>query len=145
MEGFLKLEPIWEDESLLEIRISATNGKFSGETECYTSRAEIAELGSALNGFPVSPDSKVEFKTGGNPNLSFFSLNFYCADSLGHVSVRVRINHNENYSSDEIERYSVEFDLRVEPSHIDRFVTLLDQVVKEELGSVTAELGDEKS
>jgi len=140
MKGFLKIESIWEDDSLLEIKVVASNGKFSGEAECYTNRTTIAELGNSLIDFPNSLETIVEFTTGERDDLSFFSLKFYCGDGSGHIYMKVKICHNEGYSNKKGEQFSSVFEIPVEPSQIDKFVKSLNRIAIEELGSVSAEI-----
>ena len=140
MEGFLKIEPIWEDSEIFEVRFSASNGKFAGVVDCYTQRSRIADLGEKLTGFPKSVDSEVKFTTGERDDRSFISIKFFCTDGAGHISARTKICHNEYYSAKEHEYSSAEFDIAIEPAQIDKFVKSIERVATEKIGNATAEI-----
>lgn len=133
MEPRLELVAIWEDEDLFEVRVSASNGKFAGETCCYTLREEIAGLGGLLTGFPKGPAETFQFTSADAAN-SHFTLQGCCRDALGHLSVRIKL----------VERWfsasQVEFELKVEPAAVDRFASALMHLSTAGVGEVSAVL-----
>lgn len=142
MKKAIQIKSLAEDDSLLQVSISATNGQFSGQAVCYTTRSTLAELRNQLAGFPRSIDAVVEFTTGEGKNLSFFSLKFFCVDNAGHVVVNVKICHNKVYTTMPAnnEHFMTTFDIPVEAWAIDEFVKTLNRVAEGDVGAVTAEL-----
>ncbi len=140
MEPAISIESIWEDESLLEVRIIASNGLFSATSDCYTNRDEIEKLATLIEGFPKKIGQEVQYTTGENDSISYFTLNLKCKDGSGHIIARVKIAHIVSYTNSEQENYVSEFDLRVEASGIDNFVSSLKKLSKAKLGEVEAKL-----
>ncbi len=137
-ESVIEISSVWEDESLFEVRITASNGKFTGEARCYTIRDEIQKLASAIKGFPKSLSDQVEFSTYSSNDFSYFTMKFACTDGLGHISVRIKVADIITYSNaPQVNNYS-EFDIAVEPAAIDSFSTALSELSKARLGEVTA-------
>jgi len=140
MNPIIEITSIWEDEHLFEVQFFASNGKFSGVVDCYTLRSEIEEFAKLITGFPKSLNDEVEFTTGPNDTMSYFSVVFRCIDNKGHVNVRVKVNHIVTYSNLPKENYFSEFDISVDPASIDRFTASLHELSKCELGTVKAVL-----
>ena len=140
MSNKIEIRSIWEDESLLEVNIEASNNLFSGTTNCYTNRDEIEELGNLLAGYPKSLNETVNFTTGESDDISFFSLIFKVINGSGHISVRVKVAHIQTYTNTEQENYLSEFDLFVEPAAIDVFASKLKALSKSSIGDITATL-----
>lgn len=136
----LTLESIWEDESLFEVRVRASNGSFSGSADCYTNRDQIESLAMLIEGFPKSPEHEVHFTTGESESFSFLSIALKAQDRLGHLVARIKIAHIETHSNVPSESSVSEFDIRVEPAAIDAFVLSLRHLSRDGVGQVTAEL-----
>jgi len=140
MKNKIEIKSIWEDESLLEVKISASNNLFSGSANCYTNRGKIEELANLLNCFPRNLNEVVNFTTGDMDNISFFSLFFKTIDGSGHISVRVKVAHIQTYTNTEQENYVSEFDIFVEPAAIDIFSSKLKALSTSSIGDITATL-----
>ena len=138
MTNFLRIESIWEDDDLFEVRVSASNGLFSAVSNCYTNRGDIAELANLIEGFPKRIGQEVYFSTGEGNDLSFFSLRFKCKDLAGHSILRVKIAHIISYANAEKEHYTSEFDLEIEAAAIDNFTRSVDLLSRSKLGEVQA-------
>lgn len=136
----IKICSVWEDESLFEIRITATNGRFAGETCCYTLREEIRKLAQEIKGFPKSVTDQVYFSTYSTDHFSYFAIKFTCVDSSGHTSVRIKIAEIVTYSNASQVNNIAEFDIAVEPAAIDDFSNSLSELSKTPLGKVKAVL-----
>lgn len=138
MNKIIEIKSIWEDESLLEIKIFASNGIFSGAANCYTNRGKIKELGEMISGFPKSIEDKVDFTTGESDTSSFFSLSLKTLDGSGHIKVRVKIAHIQTFTNSEQENYLSEFDIPIEPAGIDNFSKQLIVLSKSNIGEYSA-------
>lgn len=138
MDSKLEIISIWEDEDLFEVKVIASNGSFSGISDCYTNREEIAKLSEDIDGFPKSIDQEVCFTTGEREDLSYFSLFFKCRDGAGHVVLRVKVAHIVSYTNTAQVKDISEFDIQLEASAIDAFARSLNALSKSKLGSVNA-------
>lgn len=138
MENKIEITSIWEDESLFEVKVFATNGFFSGTAYCYTTREEMEKLGKLLTGYPKTLTDEISFSTGPHDNFSFFSLALKCIDKSGHIKARVTVAHIVTYGNAPQEKYLSEFDLEIEPAGIDAFSTSLQELAKADLGEIKA-------
>jgi hypothetical protein len=128
--GF-RVEIIYADVDLNEIRVSAWNGAFGGATDIYVKIGGLAELAAKLTRFPRDPSDVREFTLGAFGREfagGAASLKFYCIDQAGHAYVESRIE-----SSTESARVwqTVTLVMPVEAAGIDRFVEDLRQLEKE--------------
>ena len=140
MTHLIEIASVWEDSSLFEVRVRASNGQFSGEALCYTTREEVGAWGDKLLGFPRATNDKLNFGTYGNDTHSFFTLAFGCTDGSGHVNARVLISEIEMLPDSSTNVQSAELDLEVEPAAIDIFARGLQALSKSKLGEVRANL-----
>ena len=51
MENGIHLEVIWFDQDVIEIVLSCSNERFSGQAEIYLSHADLLELANGLRDF----------------------------------------------------------------------------------------------
>ena len=140
MKPYLRVESIWEDGSTFEVRVSASNGAFSGVANCYSEREEMEEFARLMEGFPQCPGQELSLTTGESGNLSYFTLMLRSLGGSGHVIARIKISHIAMFSNAEKEHDSAEFDFKVEPAAIDDFSRSLRALAKSDLGEVKAEL-----
>jgi hypothetical protein len=124
----LRISVVWLDEHMLELRIAASDGTFAGAVDVYSNLDEPNRLAALIEGFPLSNSDSREFIFG--PNYSdggnMASVQFVCLDSIGHVSVNIKLADSCPTSEQRITRRS-EFSLTVTPSDIDTFVCELRQ------------------
>ena len=134
MNHGLEILVIWTDEHLLEFRVCASTGNFSGQAEMYANLNEFVDIANASKGLPRSLDDKREYilgseETGTSGGLA--KMEFRCVDSLGHVVVNVKLR---DYPSVGVRRTSeAEFSIDVNPAEIDSFVRELSRM-KNEVG-----------
>lgn len=140
MRAGIEISSVWEDVDLFEVSVRASNGKFRGEATCYTTRLEIEKLSESIAGFPKSTRDDVRFSTFLNNDNSYFTLQFICVDSSGHVAVLVKVADLRCYSNARPDRNVAEFELEIEPAAIDRFSAELARLSSANIGDVTAVL-----
>jgi hypothetical protein len=140
MTPFIELASVWEDDSLFEVSVRASNGTFSAAARCYTTREEMEAFSSLISGFPKSADDSVAFTTYGNDNFSYFSTDFITTDKLGHAVVRVHIAQIESPSNARKLNNHAEFEFKVEPYAVSQFSASLRSLAKEPLGTTKAQL-----
>jgi hypothetical protein len=135
-----ELSSIWEDESLLEIRVHASNAQFSGTANCYTNRIEIEKIADLLNGYPESLDHKVIYSSGPSDNHSYFTCEFMPTHQSGHFKVNIKIVHIETFTHSYQEKGVVELEFNIEPAAVDAFVSSLKTLAKSGVGEAKAVL-----
>ncbi len=140
MAQYLNIKSIWEDDGLFKIRVTSSNGSFSGQADCYTNREQIGALASAIDGFPTKVGQEVTFTTGEREDLSYFTISLKCVDRSGHVTARVKIAHIVTYSNAPQEKDIAEFQFNVEASAIDIFVSNIKRLATSQIGEVNATL-----
>ena len=140
MESFLEIKPIWEDESLFEVRVTASNGHFSGAAKCYTNREILSSFAHSLKGYPKELGQEINFSTGERNDLSYFNLSFKSINGTGHLILRIKIAHIVKYSAKPTESFMSEFDLEVEPAAIDNFTNSLKNVCVAKIEGNSAKL-----
>ena len=70
-KGNLEVEIIWKDSDLLEIYTKASNGRYYGTTEVYTSEDNLIEFGNKLKEFPKQISDNVIFEAGDEMVMRF--------------------------------------------------------------------------
>jgi|APLak6261661892_1056031.scaffolds.fasta_scaffold93545_1 hypothetical protein len=140
MEHYLNIKSIWEDDDLFEIRVTASNSRFSGQADCYTNREHMGSLASLIDGFPKKMGQEVTFTTGESDDLSYFTISLKCIDHSGHVTARVKIAHIVTYSNAPQEKDIAEFQFGVEALAIDMFVRNIKRLATAQIGEVNATL-----
>jgi len=144
----LKMCYLWHDIDVYKVRISGSNGVFSGGTDVYRGIGGIAEAASTLDGFPVNTSDHRELQfgafgrdfAGGGVNLRFF-----CKDGAGHAVLEFRIESEDGcYTNSRWNQpeQSARFFAEVEPSAIDDFVAELRKLEEEKSGIASLRFAD---
>lgn len=123
MDRGIRLEFLWNDADIVEVRVSAWNGLFGGSADIYVGIGEVAESAEKLKGFPRNPSDKRTLEFGAfAPKAAggAATLSFYCRDSAGHASVEVKIESDDRAR---IPAQSVLLVAAVEPAAVDSFVS----------------------
>lgn len=129
MEADLRIEVVWIDDEILEIlelRVHANNGQFSGTTECYACPHDLRRLADTLRGFPAAASDQRQWEVG-TPDATFAGagagIELRCVDSAGHAEARVTLTAAAAGRADKVE--TVSFCLPVEPAELDEFAVAL--------------------
>src|ERR1700733_3842363 len=129
---------IYSDTSLLEFRVSASNGAFAGQTKIYASLDEPLQIAAALEGFPRTHTDTREVMVGvfgcgrGGGALQ---LKFYCVNQSAHAFVTAQIE-SDPLRSETLQSACLTF--RIEAAGVDTFVADLRRLGRE--SEVTAVL-----
>lgn len=134
LKSFLELKSIWKDEHMFELKVTASNNKFSGETEVYDNYECISDFAKELVNYP-NDDKILFYEAGEKDSYSYFSMKYYCIDNAGHIGVEINIESNvpNNYRPEE--KNKVKLEIIVEPSAIENFQKELLRLVKNEDGT----------
>ena len=127
MDRGMTVTVAWFDDDLVELKIRAGNGRFSGEALLYESRDVAAEFAAALRGFPRTVDDRRSFEMGTFDEQmggggAHFELS--CRDSAGHAQVLVRLRTDPRRDG----AATAEFSIAVEAAAVDSFVAGLERL-----------------
>jgi len=139
MDKGIRLELLWHDVDVFEIRLVAWNGLFGGGADVYLAIGSLKERAEKLDGFPRSPADNREVIFGAfGPEYAggAVSLRFFCGDGAGHAYVDLKIE-SDSQSGRMVQ--SVAMSLSIEPAAVDLFVDELRRLEDEKKG--TARLG----
>ena len=120
---FLTIEPVWQDNQIVEIRVTAETEHFSGRANAYSTYKALREFANALKGFPRSPTARHTFDTGAGQGS--FAVSFSCAGSVGYIAVAAKIREQSQ---------EVQLEFVAEPAAIDRFHSSLLRMCTTESG-----------
>ena len=124
----LELEIIWFDDDMLELRVSASNGRFSGQSTFYASLDEPMKFANHISGFPKSTGDVREYEFGGADLQGYggAKIRMSCKDGSGHLDIKVSISSTLFSDVQELETTSLHF--ATVPSEIDSFVDDLRKI-----------------
>jgi len=89
--NILSIERVWEDIGFFEIEVTAQSEIIRARARSYTTEKSINDLSCRLITFPNSFDDRYIWENGakGDATTQFVSLEFWCADKLGHIVIEV--------------------------------------------------------
>lgn len=123
------IEVIYEDADLIELRIRANNGRFSGTAEFYGAHDVIRCLAENCRGFPKSSEDRREFQVGmldpanGGGGAGVV---LRCTDAVGHAVAEVHLRADPRECDGFAESASIS--VPVVAGAIDRFVEALESM-----------------
>ena len=120
MNRGIELSIIYIDDHLLEMRVAASNGVFSGRVDIYLAHSIVSDMMEILKGFPMDPDDsrEIKFSEGEPYTLATATLRFFCINSIGHSQVDVALHH---YSKGGEVPANAAFSIDVNIGEIDEF------------------------
>jgi hypothetical protein len=127
MEHGLRVRHLYHDNDILEVEVSAFNGRFAGSTALYIGRDELSLSADALQYFPSSQSDERNVTLGAFGLESAggaLRLRFRCIDSALHVQVSIQIEDSEG-------KQSAVVIADVEPAAIDSFIPELQRIQEE--------------
>lgn len=140
MDKCLTFEMLWNDKDLFQLRVSASNGQFSGTADVYIPIGGLAETATKLKGFPCTPADHREVKVGEFGQQwagGAVKLCFYCKGSAGNSFVECWFE--SDFDSSSIAE-TAHFHAPVEASAIDSFVIELESLEENVSGSAVLTL-----
>ena len=124
MDAGLEIRVLWFDEDVLKVRVSASNGVYSGAADAYIELQGLQHLAKAIERFPLSHLDRREAILGTFSNAEAGGgarLVFRCVDRSAHAVLDLSLRNPRAQETDEASQFS----LRVEPAAIDRFAACL--------------------
>jgi hypothetical protein len=114
----------YEEPYHLNLVMSASNGRQTGELEFYLNADTLGVWASEMEKFPVHAQSVLNWELGSEyPEDRFafyFRFRLFTANSRGHCAIQLRFNNNAELPEREVS----EFCIRAEPSQINRLGAL---------------------
>ncbi|MGC2253049.1 MAG: hypothetical protein WA563_00805 [Candidatus Acidiferrales bacterium] len=118
----------WEDQDIIEVRVSVWNGTFGGTAYIYTGNRELDDAAAKLSRFPknISDDREIFLGTfdpkyaGGGVRMRF-----YCTDHSGHAYVDSQIQSDPRLHTSAPRTPTVQsslVSLPIEAAAVDTFV-----------------------
>lgn len=128
--SFLRIEHVWHDDDMLEVKVTGSTGRFAGVTDVYTTPRAIRDLAKGIERFPRSASATFTFNAGGEGEGRSVALAFSRRGSSGHVAVLFTLQNGTD---------RVQSELIVEPAAIDRFHAALLALSQRASGSAELE------
>ena len=94
--GF-QFQVIWVDSDLIQLRISAWNGKFGGAADVYEAIGDLEKAAAQLRGFPRDPSDRRELTFGNFDRKCAgggIKMRFHCIGGAGHSNLEATIDSN---------------------------------------------------
>ena len=125
----------WYDESIVELRVAASNGVFAGQVKFYAGYGELKALAERIAGFPARIGDERIFKI-----AEAVEMRFRCIDAPGHAVVEVSLRDEPRATTTPSTRMpaasqSVFLAVAIEAAAIDDFVRELALVERKREGA----------
>ena len=91
--SFLELEIVWRDEHMLELKVIASNGRYSGITEVYDTSEALIAFVKSLHGYSNDSNMLVH-EAGEKDGYAYFAMLFYPLNNSGHVGLLINLEEN---------------------------------------------------
>ncbi|WP_106524624.1 hypothetical protein [Taibaiella chishuiensis] len=82
--SFFKLQVSWKDADMLELAVSASNGRYTGYTEVYDTEGSLYHLAEGLAAFP-GKEQVLVYEAGLKAGYAFCGLKFYLVHPAGSI------------------------------------------------------------
>jgi hypothetical protein len=128
MRAGVHITVIYVDAHLQQLRVQASNGRFSGQADLYANKDVAVEVAVALRGFPSSTSDERTIELGALNETHAgggVRVRFRCTGSAGHAVAEILIRGDS--SGSETEAGEARLHVPVEASAIDAFVRQLQR------------------
>ena len=129
MDGGVKIEVMWFDDEVVELRVHGSNGRFAGTAELYASPDVFSEVANSLRGFPSSIRDHRQIELGTfDPSCGGggVRLTLRCVDAAAHAVIEMSVRTDPRYHYGQTE--TAELVIPVEAAAIDEFVVELQRM-----------------
>ncbi len=83
-KSYLELQIVWKDDDMFQLKVTASNERYSGTTEVYDTTESLYSFAQTLIGFP-NGQQELFHEAGMKDGYAYFSMRFYCIDNAGHI------------------------------------------------------------
>ena len=136
MKSGIEFKIVWFDQDVVELRVSSSNDRFSGQASLYLGRGRLCAMADRLQGFPSNSTDYCDLELGTfNPNHAGggVQMHFYCLDMAGHAAVDVKLRLDACKTMGEVG--SVALRIPVEAAAIDSFAIQVRAMDEEQIGA----------
>ncbi len=107
------IEKIWEDETIIEIKITAISQFVTAYQNCYTDELTLLDISKKIVEFTnnFTKDCYIQIGEKEGNYTSAFSMNFMQANSSGHVNIEMDIEIDDIKNRSHRCKYFVEGEL----------------------------------
>jgi hypothetical protein len=105
-----------------ELKVSVTGDSFSGDLVIYDDHRKLAELCSAIDGYPKQPSDEVRFSLGMDHRLD---IHLSCSDRSGHILLTATLVGT--FFGPPMGTETLSAVLRCDPSSIDAFCATIQR------------------
>jgi hypothetical protein len=134
---------LYHDNDIIELQVTAFNGRFGGTTNVYVDYTQLSETAKGLEDFPRNSSDNRQFVFGAFGSKfagGGVRLRFYCKDLAGHVAVEAMVEDDYRFETTESRFETTESAtllLNVEPAAIDEFGLGIRRLENELTGTAT--------
>lgn len=133
-KSWLELQVIWKDDDLLELKVSATNGRYFGTTEIYDTKESLIRLAASLTEFSANYQP-IFYEAGEKGGYAFWGMDIYLLDPPGRIGVRVNLEENgDDRDNNQEKKNKVKLEIQLYTAAIDRFRDELIELAQNEEG-----------
>lgn len=130
----LELQVIWKDDDLLELKVSATNGRYFGTTEIYDTKESLIRLAASLTEFSANYQP-IFYEAGEKDGYAFWGMDIYLLDRSGRIGVRVNLEENsDDRDKNQEKKNKVKLEIQLYTAAIDRFRDELIELAQNQEG-----------
>jgi hypothetical protein len=133
-KSFLELKSIWKDEHMFELKVTASNVRFFGETDVYDQFECLSEFAAELTNYPIG-NKTLFYEAGEKDCTGYFSMKYYPIEQNGHIGVQIELESKVTTVYRPEEKNKLKIEIIVEPNAIDNFQKQLLSLVRNEEGS----------
>ena len=134
-KSFLELKVVWKDNDMFELKVTASNGRFSGMTEVYDTTESLSSLARSLSNFPTVIKTLLH-EAGEKDSYSYFSMMFYPVGRSGLIGVLINLEENVATEYRPEEKDKIKLEIIVELNSIDNFQKELLGIAINQKGTV---------
>ena len=141
MDHCVRLSYRYHGLDVVELTVSAWNGRFGGSTRVWVAQGGLADAATLLADFPVSLEDKREVTFGAfGPESAggAMTLQFACIDGAGHCQLHVTME--ADYDRGNLLAERVEMLCALEPAALDQFVKQMHELNSSLTGSAVLTL-----
>lgn len=137
MQSYLTFKILSAEPYMIELEVTASNGRYSGVTRIFTDQPDLLSLAESLDGFPKEITDLVSYEAGDKGGYAYLGLRFYCIDGVGHIAVHIVMKDSMISPPRPEIKSTAEFEILCVPSALEALKAALVAIAQSGIGSVT--------
>ena len=135
LKFFLKLQVVWKDEHMFELKVTASNGRYFGTTNVHDTPEPVLKFAQTLMSFPQH-NNDLFYETRSKNGQSSFSMHFYHLDNSGNIVLEINLEDHITTEYRHEHKNKIKIEISIEPNAIDKFQKDLSQLASKKDGIV---------